>query len=200
MKSQRRKTKGTFSLLKEYVEDAFLYIKDSRNYIYSVIGIFIISAIIGFAFASKLGFLDTLLKEIISKTAGLTGINLILFIFANNASVAFEGLLFGIVLGIFPLINSVSNGLVLGYVLAKVYSLSGFSEFWRILPHGIFELPAIFISLGLGIKLGASVFSKPARKTFKLRLYNSLKVFFLIVLPLLVVAATIEGILIIILR
>ncbi|MEI6731787.1 MAG: stage II sporulation protein M, partial [archaeon] len=70
------------------------------------------------------------------------------------------------------------------------------SSFWKIVPHGIFELPAIFVSLGLGIKLGAFVFGPERKKEFVRRALASLKVFVYVVLPLLIIAAIIEGMLI----
>ena len=75
---------------------------------------------------------------------------------------------------------------------------AGFFEMWRLLPHGIFELPAVFISLGLGIRLGTTLFNRNVKNIDKeifRRLRNSFKVFIFIVLPLLVVAAIIEGVL-----
>jgi len=36
----------------------------------------------------------------------------------------------------------------------------GFLSLWRLLPHGIFELPAVFISLGMGLKIGMFIFQK----------------------------------------
>jgi stage II sporulation protein M len=196
----KRKEKRLFDLCRIYAGDSFSYIKESRNYIYLVIGFFVLSTLAGFYFSSQLGFLDAIIKNLLERTQNLNGIDLILFIFSNNISVAFTGLFFGILFGIFPVINSVSNGLVLGYVLSRVYIISGASEFWRILPHGIFELPAIFISLGLGIRLGMSVFSRQFIKDVKYAVVNSMKVFFFVIMPLLIVAAVIEGLLIIVLK
>ncbi len=192
--------KNMLGLCRQYVKESFSYIAESRNYIYIMIGFFVLSTIAGFYFVGRLGFLDAVLKELLDKTEGLNGINLILFIFTNNISVAFGSIFLGVILGVFPLINSISNGVVLGYVLARVFAVSGFSEFWRILPHGVFELPAIFISLGLGLRLGMSVFSKSIVKDFRHNFAGSVKVFFFVVMPLLVLAAIIEGLLIILLK
>jgi stage II sporulation protein M len=92
--------------------------------------------------------------------------------------------------------NVISNGIILGYVMKGVWIDSGISNFWRIFPHGIFELPAVFISLALGLKLGMFVFSKNPGREFLSRLKNSFIIFVVVVLPLLLVAAIIEGILI----
>jgi uncharacterized membrane protein SpoIIM required for sporulation len=61
-------------------------------------------------------------------------------------------------------------------------------------------LPAIFISLGLGLKTGMFIFQKDKIKILKKYLYNSIKVFLLIVIPLLIIAGFIEGTLMFLLK
>src|SRR5438105_3998189 len=152
MKKAKNKKKGSdFQIIKAQIDDAFNYIVESRRYIYLSVLLFIGSMLAGFLFSQHLTGLDTFLKQIVDKTKDMSGLTLILFIFYNNLSVAFTGIFLGIFAGLFPIGNSIMNGLVLGYVFAKIYGISGISEFWRIIPHGIFELPAIFISLGLGV-------------------------------------------------
>ena len=52
----------------------------------------------------------------------------------------------------------VFNGYVLGFVAELAVKSPknplGILILWKLVPHGIFELPAILISIGLGIKLG----------------------------------------------
>lgn len=193
------KNRKKSNLEKSYLQ-AFRYISESRNYIYYIIGLFVLSAVFGFLAYKQLSFLDEVIKKLIEQALDLSGFRLVLFIFFNNLQSAFFGLLLGVVFGIFSIMNSFVNGMLLGYVAAKVSTVSGFSEFWRLLPHGIFELPAIFISLGLGVKLGMFVFSKNKVKELKMRFWSSINVFFLVVLPLLLLAAIIEGTLITLLR
>ncbi|MEK6927702.1 MAG: stage II sporulation protein M [Nanoarchaeota archaeon] len=175
---------------------AWNYLKESRNYVYFSAGLFLVFALFGFFYSSHLVFLDEVLKGLIEKTKDLQGTKLIWFIFQNNLSSAFFTLFLGLFLAIFPLFNVGVNGVLLGYVFAKVYSVSGFSDFWRVLPHGIFELPAIFIAIGLGFKLGGVLFSKNLKNDFKERVMKSFWVFLCVILPLLIVAAIIEGLLI----
>lgn len=200
-----RKKKSNIESWKGQIEDSFKYISESRNYIYLVIILFLIFIAIGFFILpnnqvlSKL--IETSLRDIIAKTKGLSGIELILYIFTNNLTVSFIGIFSGIFFGALPFFYTITNGSVLGYVFARVYGATGeISSLWMILPHGIFELPAVFISLGLGIKLGMVVFSGKLVKEFKLRIIGSTKVFFLVIMPLLVLAAIIEGILIVLFK
>lgn len=172
------------------------YIKESRKEIYIAILLFALFTFIGFVFSSNLSFLDRYLSGIIEQTKDLSGIPLFWFILKNNAITSFISLFPGIILALIPLFNTVTNGLIIGYVIQKVSMITGFLDLWRLLPHGIFELPAIFISLGLGIKLGTFLFRKHPLKTLKEYAYKSLLVFILIVIPLLIIAAIIESILI----
>ena len=178
-------------------KESLLYLKESYKYFYVSIFIFIISAVVGFTNSSRFSFIDDLLKEIISKTANLNALELTFFIMQNNMLSALLALAGGIFFGIMPIFNAISNGVVIGYVMSKSYQIAGASILFRLVPHGIFELPAIFISLGLGIKLGFSIFTnKNKGKEFLRRFYNSANVFLMIVIPLLIIAAIIEGLLI----
>ena len=189
--------KKELSTKKQFIE-ALKYVKESRNYIYSAIAIFILSFFLGFIFREHLGFFDEIIKELISTTKDMNAPQLIFFIFQNNLHSAFLGILTGIAFGIFPIFYTILNGLVVGYVVGLASQIEGISTIFQLAPHGIFELPAIFISFGLGIKLGTSLFTKKkARiKEFKRRFYESANAFLMIILPLLIIAAIIEGILI----
>ncbi|MEM4259380.1 MAG: stage II sporulation protein M [Candidatus Pacearchaeota archaeon] len=189
---KKRKNKG----FREQFFDAFRYLKESTNYILAVVFIFVSGGIFGAVYSSKLGFIDEFLKEIVSKIKSMDNMGIILFILQNNLKSSLFGMLFGIIVGIFPVINCISNGVVLGYVMKGVWLESGFREFWRILPHGVFELPAVFISLALGLKLGMFIFAKEKWKTLIWRARNSMIIFVCIVIPLLIIAAIIEGLLI----
>jgi len=103
------------------------------------------------------------------------------------------GILYGFALGIFPVLSIFANGYVVGYVVSSSVSSSGVLSLLDLLPHGIFELPAIFISFGMGIKFGSFLFYKEKAKKFVEFFVNSIRVFIFVVLPLLIIAAIIEG-------
>jgi len=175
------------------------YLKDSRNFIYLSIILFLAGTILGFAFPELFSFyFDDVIRELVEKTANMGVEDLIFFIFQNNILSVFMAFIFGVFLGIFPIFNIVVNGTLLGYVMSRVVAAEGAFSVWRIVPHGIFELPAIFISVGLGVKLGLFWFSKKGRRAeeFRERFWGGLKVFATIVIPLLIIAAVVEGILI----
>ena len=175
---------------------AWEYLEESQNYFYFVLAVFAAAGVVGFFNANELRFIDELLEKIIIRSEGLNTAELIFFILQNNLQSALLGLFSGVFFGVFSFLVALTNGVILGYVFERVAGEVGFFQLWRILPHGIFELPAIFIALGLGVKLGTAIFAKNIRVEFKRRFFESVNAFLMIVVPLLVVAAVIEGILI----
>src|SRR3989344_2332310 len=101
------------------------------------------------------------------------------------------------IFGILPLLSIIANGYLVGFVSSMAVQEAGFNSLWRLFPHGIFELPAVFISFGLGIKFGTFIFKKNKKDAFKEYLINCLRVFIFVIIPLLIIAAIIESSLII---
>ncbi len=195
----RKKDKKRGKKKENIFRESWNYLKESRNYVYLAIALFVLGAIVGFAFPDFFGeYFNQIIKDLIEKTKDLNTGEMVFFIFQNNVLSSLMAVVLGFVLGVFPVASIVINGILLGYVMNKVIAVEGVLIIWRLVPHGIFELPAIFISVGLGIKFGMFLFVKKGKKSeeFRRRLWKSLKVFLTIVLPLLIIAAIIEGVLI----
>ncbi|RZD30878.1 hypothetical protein CXT76_01415 [Candidatus Parvarchaeota archaeon] len=163
----KKRTRRKSNLWKESVR----YILESKNYIILAGLLFVSGSLFGLVFASELGFMDETLKKLIEETKNMNVSQLIFFIFQNNLIVAFLMIILGIFLGIFPIINIFANGAVLGFVFSKVENVNLVKAIFSLLPHGIFELPAIFISVGLGIKLGMFLFAEKRKEEFTKRFY-----------------------------
>jgi uncharacterized membrane protein SpoIIM required for sporulation/ABC-type transport system involved in multi-copper enzyme maturation permease subunit len=138
------------------------------------------------------------------QTVGLAQLNQhfsAVFIFVNNIRATLIILLGGIisfsVLGMIAyLVNVGLVGIVLG-----VFKLIGYSPLLLftagLLPHGIFEIPALMLSSAVVLRMGALLVTPQIGKSmgqvvFKL-LADWLKVFIGVVVPLLAVAALIES-------
>jgi len=181
---------------KENYIQSWEYIKESRHFIYSIIILFLLFSLLGFFFPAPeniSAYILEFIENLLNKTEGMSQGELIKFIFVNNIQGSFFGMIFGAFLGIFSLISVIANGYILGFVAAKSMQSQGILILLRLLPHGIFEIPALFISLGLGLKLGAFIFQKKKLKSFQMYLWESLRVFLFVVIPLLILAAIIEG-------
>ena len=79
-------------------------------------------------------------------------------VFTNNAYVAAQAILFGVLLGLPVLYVLLSNALNVGVAggLMAANDRTGLF-FGLILPHGLLELTAVFVACGLGLKLGWTV-------------------------------------------
>lgn len=87
-------------------------------------------------------------------------LNYFIFIFFNNALKSILIIYLGIFIGIVPVIFLVMNGMIIGFLL-RSYDMQGMDVGTLIikglLPHGIFEIPAILIAAAYGLKLGKLV-------------------------------------------
>jgi stage II sporulation protein M len=206
MKKKRAKKEiakeKSFNLLKEY-RKSWNYVKDSKIFIYAVILIFLFFILLGFFLPAPsivYNLIVNYIKNILAQTENMSELNTIFFIISNNVLSTFLSILFGMFFGIFPLATTIINGYVLGFVSSVSVANGGILTLWKLLPHGIFEMPAVFISLGLGLRIGMFVFQKDKIKSLTNYLINSLKVFLLIIIPLLIIAGIIEGVLIFLIK
>ena len=204
-KIKKREKKKKFSFRNEGSK-ARKYLKDSDNYVAVVAGVFVLFFMFGFVFpyVAPAEVLEPVLEEVrkliedlIEKTEGKGVLGMFGFIFGTNVSIAFIAVAFGLLLGIVPIFLMMSNGFMIGLISSLITAEVGFLSLWRLLPHGVFEIPAIIISFAIGIKFGAFIFAQDKLEAFKSRFWNSARVFFLIVVPLLLVAGIIESLLIV---
>lgn len=120
---------------------------------------------------------------------------IMLGIFLNNAFVSLLFLVLGLVLGIFPVLLIAFNGYIVGVISHIAAQERGLIFiFLALLPHGIIELPMVFLSAGIGVRLGHQVFAaligRPTeiKKEFK----EGMRFYFSWILPLLFLAAIVE--------
>ena len=169
------------------------------RHIYFSIFVFVAASLLSFLLPVPENLREQIIKfieELISQTEGMGQFEITKFIFLNNLQSSFTGMILGAFFGIFPLVIAIVNGYLLGFVSSASIQSEGIFIMWRLVPHGIFELPAIFISLGIGLKFGTFIFQKNKSESFRRYLWNSLQLFVLIIMPLLIAAAIIEGALI----
>lgn len=122
-----------------------------------------------------------------------SGLSLIIMIFLRNAFSSALSIALGFFLGIFPVLGALANGLIVGLVMSRIESSERITALLLLIPHGIFELPAMFISWGLGIWKGITPFATVAGMPFQETQVRPWKIYFLVIVPLLLIAAVIEG-------
>ncbi len=134
------------------------YLKLIRVYILLSVALFCLSAILGYLAAASgpetaAGWMKELqmLKWILDQPPIL----IMIIIFFKNLLACALAVLFGLGLGLVPLMVVTSNGFMLGVVsystvhkAGMLYLLAG------TLPHGIIELPVVLASIAVGFRLG----------------------------------------------
>jgi len=178
------KKNNEFFLEREY-RKSWNFLKNIQRYIYFSMFVFLFSFFVGFfvPFPEEISQkIFEILNTLLLKTEGLETFGLIKFIFLNNLQSSFMVFVFGIFFGILPFFSSMFNGILLGFVASLSMGLEGILSLWKIFPHGIFELPAVFISLGMGLKLGLWLIISPIKFYWKKNKFVS--IFFILFYPL----------------
>ncbi|MCZ7383395.1 MAG: stage II sporulation protein M [Candidatus Methanoperedens sp.] len=176
------------------------YLYSLRKYVLAVTVIFIAFLIIGVLVSITNPEKSTYYIELFKKTFGwITQLNpfeRMLEIFKNNAVNSLLALVLGIGLGFVPFFLIAVNGLFLGMV-AEVFSTEKGILFVlaAVLPHGIIELPMVFLSAAIGLRLGYEMIRvlKGERTNLKQEFLQGLWFYLVRILPLLFVAAVIES-------
>jgi uncharacterized membrane protein SpoIIM required for sporulation len=118
------------------------------------------------------------------------------YIMFNNITVSLRAFVFGITLGLGTIYVLFVNGALLGALTALIYMYGNPVNFWSlILPHGVIELTAIFISGAAGLMIARSMLLPGEYSRRHALVHGAKKAVPLIVgvVFLLVIAGIIEG-------
>lgn len=171
-----------------------------HNLIAISILLFIAASIAGFLSSSIFPQIPERVWESFDQTAeqllSFNSIELFFFIFINNSLKVIAATFLGFFFGFISLIFLLTNGFIVGLVAFTSTQSSGLAEFWLgILPHGIFEVPALILGTAAGLYLGDLLYRRvffkekgELKKGLKKVFYFSLR----LIMPLLLIAAIIE--------
>ncbi len=169
-----------------------------RRYVVVLACLFAVMAVVGWM-APEAAMAPLLAKfgELARRLRGLPQWQLFAIILANNLIKSFVSMIAGALLGFVPILSIVGNGFLLGALCRHVSHVRGTLEIvGRIAPHGVFELPAIFIGNAYGLWLGAGTLARMSGEEevrVGERVQHAIRRFLIIVAPLLIVAAVIES-------
>jgi len=140
--------------------------------------------------------LQDLLKQFAKIFQGMPRLQLAAAIFFNNSVKTLLVILLGPLLGLAPVLFLLVNGAILGAVIPVAVESRGlWTAIMTILPHGILELPAIFLGTSIGISLGLHPLARLRGKT-ELTLFSelghALRIYLSVIIPLLLIAAAVE--------
>ncbi len=117
-------------------------------------------------------------------------------IMTNNITVGFTMFAAGITAGIGTLWMLITNGLLMGVLIVATARAGMALQLWDfVVPHGVLELPAIFIAAGAGFEIARGLLfpGMVSRKDSLVRAGNRGAKLLLGTIPLLVVAGLIEA-------
>ncbi len=119
---------------------------------------------------------------------------LLSFIIINNVSKSLVFMLAGFILGIPPLFFTVLNGFFIGWIVLTFGKDYGFFFVTvGLLPHGIIEIPAILLSMAMGMGLGYSLINRLRGKSGLVRDFRSaIGLYMRTLVPMLFFSAVIE--------
>jgi stage II sporulation protein M len=182
-------------------EERRAYLRRLRSYLIASLTLFALGIIAGlvavYQIPSIADHFQNTLANFVRIFAGLPPLKLAGAIFLNNAFKTLCAILLGLFLGIVPVIFLVANGVALGVALSISTQARGlWPSVLAILPHGIFELPAVFLGTSIGLLIGAQTAQRLAGRaeiSIGAEVLQGVKYFCSVIVPLLLVAAFVEA-------
>jgi stage II sporulation protein M len=168
-------------------------VKEGKLFILAAIIIFFIGVIYGMnaPIENYNEHFESLLSDWDKRLSLNSQTKVILVIFFNNLSVAATSIWLAFIVGLKPIASALINGRDIGILASASFSNGTFTYYiFGIAPHGVFEIPAMFIAWGLGIWCAKGLVTKK----YKERVLKANRVLVFYIAPLLAVAAIIEGI------
>lgn len=179
---------------RSYFKQLFPYLKASLAIFGSgiVIGLMIVSH-----FPEIADRFESSVVGFVSIFRGLPKIQLAAAIFLNNALKTLLAILLGSLFAIIPATFLLANGIALGVVFSLSTQARGlWLSLLSIVPHGVLELPAVFLGTGIGLMIGTNVIQQlfgRAGTSIASEVVRGLRFFLTVILPLLLVAALVEA-------
>lgn len=173
------------------------FLKESKTTVMVVMTAFLCGILLGAAAYPHLKeqtreLADALKNIVVGETKPLMAVK----IFLKNVEASFITLILGPTI-LLPLLVVFSNGFAAGLITRMVHEngkpLAKITL--GLIPHGIFELTAFFLTAAAGMKIGLAAVNpkgKPRIKAAKEAAKNALKVYVKMVIPLLLIAAIVE--------
>jgi len=166
----------------------------AAKYCILVVSIIYISAsAIGWLYPDNFPLLKKQGKELTERFMALNAFTFISTVFIRNLIAVYITMCIISLWGFLPALAAIFNGLFLGWAIAHALPASYSGIAIMLVPHGIFEWPAMIIGWGVGMWKGLGYRFSSKRLTYKERFRKANIVYFTVIFSLLFMAAVIEG-------
>ena len=180
-------------MINQIYRESFATIKESRYCILSVAVIYIGAIFVGWLYSESFPFIEQQAKELAKGFVDKTAFVFIIKVFFRNLMASYIVACIISLWGFVPLLAAAANGLLLGWIISFAAQATFSQLAILLIPHGVFEWPAMFIAWGIGLWKGLGFRLQSSVLSFGERFKMVNVVYFTTVLPLLIVAAIIEG-------
>ena len=174
-------------------KDSLATLKEARFSIFSAALIYIGAIFVGWLYSERFLFLEDQVRELTKGFVDKTAVVFIVKIFFRNLMASYTVACIISLWGIVPIFAAGANGLLLGWIISYAAQAPPAKLAMLLVPHGVFEWPAMFIAWGIGLWKGMGFRFQSVELSFGERFKKVNVVYFTVVLPLLIVAAIIEG-------
>lgn len=177
-----------------------LYVLSLRPYLKTSLLFFAIGVLIGLLIVSRFPTLGDHLEDSVANFIrtfrDLPPFQVAGAIFLNNASKTLLAIVLGTLFGVIPGIFLLTNGVALGVVFTLAAKSKGlWLSLLSILPHGVIELPGVFLGTSIGLLIGNHAIKTLLGRTDAALLFElkrGLRFFCTVIVPLLIIAAFVE--------
>jgi stage II sporulation protein M len=182
-------------------EERRAYLRRLQPYVIASLTLFALGVVAGLLTVQRVPSLadhfQDMLANFVRMFGGMPPVQLAGAIFLNNALKTLCAIVFGVILGIVPAIFLLTNGVALGIAMSISTQTRGlWPSLLAILPHGILELPAVFLGTSIGLMIGRRAMQRLAGRaetSIGAELIQGIKYFCTVLVPLLFVAAFVEA-------
>ena len=181
-------------------EERRAYLRRLLPYLSASLTVFAFGMILGVVVANRIPgladrFADTL-ADFVQMFSALPPWKLAGAIFMNNAVKTLLAIMLGTLLGFVPSIFLLANGVALGVALSLSIQARGvWLSILAIFPHGVLELPAVFLGTSIGLLLGMQTLMRLRGRSetpILSELTPAFRFYCTVIAPLLLLAALVE--------
>lgn len=179
--------------MKNIFNEALKTISEARYFILLALIIYCCSAAAGWIYGDRLNFLEDQIRELVRQFTGKSALVFIAKVFVRNLIATYIVMCVFPLFGLVPCFATVFNGLLIGWLALRFSGIQEPNFFLSLIPHGIFEWPAMMIGWGVGIWRGFGYRFANEESSYFRRWVRANEVYFIVIVPLLIAAAVIEG-------
>ncbi len=180
-------------MLKRYAAAVAGSLRQVRYGILAALCVYVVGSLAGGWYADRLHFLQPAAEGLVDTFQGKGPINFVVSLFLHNLTATYITMCLITLWGVVPLVAAAGNGLLLGWVVVTIIESSPADAAALLVPHGMFEWPAMLTAWGVGLWRGVGYRFDHRPSTYLERWKRANRIYFFVVLPLLLIAAVVEG-------